>query len=220
MPNNFCMKASLPPDESARLEALRDYAVLDTPPEPDFDDIATLAAQICDMPIALITLIDENRQWFKAKVGLEDEATPREVAFCAHAINRPRELLVVNDATKDVRFADNPFVTEKNGIRFYAGAPLVTPGGHALGTLCVVDRKPREISAGQREALTVLSRHVMTQLQLRRQLRERERIEQALRTSEERFREMAENVGDLFYNFDPVQGRLLYATPVYEKIWG
>ncbi len=166
------MKAPLPPDESARMRALRDYAVLDTPPEPDFDDIATLAAQICDMPIALITLIDGERQWFKAKVGMDLSETPREVAFCAHAINRPRELLVVNDATKDERFADNPYVTEENGIRFYAGAPLVTPGGHALGTLCVVDRKPRELSAGQREALAVLSRHVMTQLQLRRQNRE------------------------------------------------
>lgn len=206
------MKAPLPPDESARMRALRDYAVLDTPPEPDFDDIATLAAQICDMPIALITLIDGERQWFKAKVGMDLSETPREVAFCAHAINRPRELLVVNDATKDERFADNPYVTEENGIRFYAGAPLVTPGGHALGTLCVVDRKPRELSAGQREALAVLSRHVMTQLQLRRQLRERQRIEQALAVSEERWQFALEGSDQGVWDWD-VPSNAVYFSP-------
>ncbi|HRJ47817.1 MAG TPA: PAS domain-containing protein, partial [Opitutaceae bacterium] len=206
------MKAPLPPDESARLAAVRDYAVLDTPPEADFDSIATLAAQICDMPIALITLIDGERQWFKAKVGIEIESTPREVAFCAHAINRPRELLVVNDATKDPRFADNPYVTEANGIRFYAGAPLVTPGGHALGTLCVVDRKPREISAGQREALAVLSRHVMTQLQLRRQLRERQRIERALAVSEERWQFALEGSDQGVWDWD-VPSQTVYFSP-------
>jgi len=185
------MKAPLPADEDKRQQALQEYAILDTPPERDFDEIAELAAQICGVPVALISLVDKDRQWFKSKVGLEVDQTPREYAFCAHVINRPNELLVVTDATKDQRFADNPFVTEPNGIRFYAGAPLVTPSGYALGTLCVFDRVPRDLEPAQRRALEVLSRHVMTQLRLRRQLKYQEQIERELRESENEQRELS-----------------------------
>lgn len=181
------MKATLLPDEPQRLESLRQYAVLDTPAEAAFDDLTELAAHICEAPIALISLIDENRQWFKSKVGLEASETSRDVAFCAHAIHQP-DLFIVPDATLDERFADNPLVTGEPRIRFYAGAPLLTPDGHALGTLCVIDYQPRELRPDQQRALRVLSRNVMGQLELRRRaletaslLAERDEILAALR---------------------------------------
>jgi anti-sigma regulatory factor (Ser/Thr protein kinase) len=158
-------------DEAARLEALRAYRILDTDPEEAFDDLALLASRICGTPIAAITLIDEDRQWFKARVGLAVGETPREIAFCNAAIRQP-DLFVVPDALADARFRDNPFVTAEPHIRFYTGAPLVTPEGHALGTLCVVDRKPRILTEDQIEALEALRRQVMAQLELRRNLAE------------------------------------------------
>jgi diguanylate cyclase (GGDEF)-like protein len=158
----------LPADEGARLKALEGYAILDTLPEPAYDDISRLAAHVCGTPIALVSLVDRNRQWFKARVGLDVPETPRDVAFCAHALLEPDEVLVVPDAGKDARFADNPLVTAGPKIRFYAGAPLVTSEGHPLGTLCVIDRTPRALTAEQMEALRALSRQVMAQLELRR----------------------------------------------------
>ena len=159
--------APLPADEAVRLAALRRYRVLDSPPDAEFDDLVLLAAQICGAPIALITLVDEHRQWFKARLGIELTETPRSVAFCAHALNEP-DLLTVPDAALDIRFADNPLVTSEPHIRFYAGAPLVTPEGQALGTLCVIDRQPRQLTQEQQLALRVLGRQAMALLERRR----------------------------------------------------
>ena len=162
--------------ETDRLAALRRYRILDTEPEQRFDDLALLASHICGTPMALITLVDEHRQWFKARVGVSVAETSRAISFCTHAIQE-RDLFVVCDATTDERFRDNPQVTGDSHIRFYAGAPLVTPDGHALGTLCVVDRTPRTLSLEQVQALDALRRQVESQLELRLNLYE---LEQAL----------------------------------------
>ncbi|HVK70851.1 MAG TPA: GAF domain-containing sensor histidine kinase [Polyangium sp.] len=162
------MKAApLPGDEIERLAALSDAAILDTPPEPAFDDLTHLAASICGTPIALVSLIDRERQWFKARVGLDASETPREVAFCAHAI-LGQELFLVPDAYDDERFADNPLVTGAPNVRFYAGAPLATSDGHNVGTLCVIDHGPRQLDEAQRSALSALARQVAAQIDLRR----------------------------------------------------
>lgn len=158
-------------DEQDRLAALRSYRILDTAPEKAFDDLVRLASQICGTPIALITLIDAERQWFKSRVGVSVQETSRDIAFCAHAI-RQTELFIIPDATQDERFRDNPFVMSEPKIRFYTGAPLITAEGHALGTLCVIDRRPRLLDAWQLEALDALRRQVVAQLELRRNLHE------------------------------------------------
>ena len=263
------MKAPLPPNEGERLAVLRQYRVLDTPPEPAFDDLAQLAAGICQTPVALVSLVDETRQWFKSKIGLAAAETPRNEAFCAHAILDKDTVLEVPDAVNDPRFADNSLVLADSAVRFYAGAPLVTPDGHPLGTLCVMDYVPRHLTAEQLAALRCLSRQVVAQLELRRQAREladevRERrhtetlfkaqldqiyeskhqadrlLELAeksrhsllsvlederraaknLRESEERFRQLAENINEVFWITNPAMTELLYVSPAYEKIWG
>jgi GAF domain-containing protein len=160
--------APLYPDEAARLAVLRGYDVLDTPAEPAFDDIAFLASHICGTPMAMVSLVDEGRQWFKAKVGIALDETSRDVAFCPHAILEPGEIFVVPDALGDPRFATNPFVRGEPWVRFYAGAPLVSPDGMPLGTLCVFDSDPRPLSAEQARALGALSREVVVHLELRR----------------------------------------------------
>lgn len=136
-------RASLPQNEEERLRALRDLALLDSLPEEAYGDIVQLAASICGTPIALITLIDESRQWFKARIGVDIQETPRDAAFCAHAILDQNSTMIVPDAGADPRFRDNPLVLEDPHIRFYAGSPIVTSAGHALGALCVIDREPR-----------------------------------------------------------------------------
>ncbi len=161
------MKAKVPSQEAARLEALRQYSILDTPTEQAYDDITALAAFICDVPIALVSLVDADRQWFKSSVGLEVRETSRDVSFCAHAILGDR-ILIVGDTLKDERFADNPFVACAPKIRFYAGVPLVTPEKQIIGTLCVVDHQPRALSKRQQESLESLSRQVVTLLELQR----------------------------------------------------
>lgn len=161
------MKAALPPNEDARLLALYRLDVLDTPREQNFDDIAQLAMSVCDVPIAVVSLVDRDRQWFKSCLGLDATETPRDVAFCAHAILTPQETLIVENATLDPRFADNPLVTDAPYIRFYAGAPLIAKNGEALGTLCVVDYQPRQLNELQQTTLKLLSRQVIQLLQLR-----------------------------------------------------
>ena len=160
-----------PQNETDRLRALRSYKILDTKPEERFDELTQLAAIICGVPISLITLIDADRQWFKSKVGLEISETPRAQAFCTHAIMQP-QMFEVPDAAEDARFAANPLVTGNPNIRFYAGAPLATSDGHLLGTMCVLDRKPRTLSAEQKTALEILGRQVVANMELRSNLRE------------------------------------------------
>lgn len=161
------MKAELPVNEVLRLKALHDLAILDSPREQSFDDVALVAMHVCDVPIAVISLIDKDRQWFKSCLGLDATESSRDLAFCAHAILSPDTILVVEDATKDERFCDNDYVAGEPHIRFYAGAPLVTENGMALGTLCVVDYKPRTLSGEQLNVLKALSRQVIQLLRLR-----------------------------------------------------
>lgn len=159
--------AEKPVNELERIKALRAYAILDTPADRHFDDLVVVASYICETPIAMVSLVDTDRQWFKAKVGLEIEQTSRDVAFCGHAILEDT-ILEVPDATVDPRFAENALVTGDPGIRFYAGVPLITSDNFALGTLCVVDRQPRELNDAQREALTALARPVVAMIEAHR----------------------------------------------------
>lgn len=149
------------------MQELKRLLVLDSPEEAAYDEIVRLAATMAGAPIALISLIDEHRQWFKARVGLQVQETPKEQAFCAVAIERPEETMIVRDALEDPRFASNPLVTDDPGIRFYAGAPLVTSSGHALGTICVIDTQPRDIAPEQLEQLKFLAQQVITLLEAR-----------------------------------------------------
>ena len=166
--------AERPGDEAERLRALLGYGILDTPREADYDDLVVLASTICGAPTSLITLIDDDRQWFKAHITPVGDAfpreSPREISFCAHAILRPDELTVVDDLVEDERFADNPLVAGGAGVRFYAAAPLVAQG-HAVGTICVADTEPRHgLTDEQQRALKALGRQVVAQLELRRSL--------------------------------------------------
>jgi hypothetical protein len=164
------VKAPQPDNESTRMATLQSLEILDTLPEQTYDDITYLASQLVDAPIALITLVDADRQWFKSCLGLDVQETPRDHAFCAHAILDPKSLLVVPNATEDRRFADNPLVTGPPHIRFYAGAPLVYSDGSALGTLCVIDSEPHAITPLQKQSLRVLARQVVAQMELRKTL--------------------------------------------------
>lgn len=163
------MAAPGAPNESERLAALRATRLLDSPAEQAFDDIAALAAVICDTPISLVSLVDEHRQWFKARVGLDVAETSRDLSFCAHAILQPDELFLVPDAQHDPRFHTNQLVVGEPHIGFYAGMPLVTPDGYSLGTLCVIDRRPRQLTPVQMESLRRLARQLGAQLELRQQ---------------------------------------------------
>jgi signal transduction histidine kinase len=176
------MKAAPPhPQEEARLAALDTLEILDTLPEARFDDLTRLASHLCGTPIALVSLVDHYRQWFKSRIGLETPETPRDFAFCAHAI-LGEQLFVVEDAHADERFHDNPLVTGGPHLRFYAGIPIKGASGHPLGTLCVIDHQPRQLTPSQAEALAVLGRQVEAQLLLRLRVRELERREEELRS--------------------------------------
>jgi HD-GYP domain-containing protein (c-di-GMP phosphodiesterase class II) len=161
----------IPSNETERLAALRSYEVLDTSPEEEFDSLTRLAGHICGTPMALVTLVDSARQWFKSKTGIESSETPRDVAFCSHTILQS-EPLVVPNALEDPRFATNPLVTSDPNIRFYCGVSLRNEAGFGLGSLCVIDREPRHLNPEQVEALKVLGRQVMAQLELKRAMRE------------------------------------------------
>lgn len=165
------MSAPTPSNEVLRLKTLLTYKILDTNPQARFDDLANLAAAICETPISTITFVDERRQWFKARVGMPKTEGPREDAICAHALMSP-EMFIVPDTLEDQRFAENPAVLGAPHIRFYAGKPLMAPNGAALGTLCVIDRKPRELTPLQLESLRVLGQQVMDQLELEKNLAE------------------------------------------------
>lgn len=175
-------------NESARIAALDRYAILDTEPEQSFDDLVILASHICKTPLASLTLVDDHRQWFKSAVGVQVRETPREISFCARAIEQP-DLFIIPDTLQDARFKDNPMVTGEPNIRFYAGAPLVNEDGFALGTLCVADREPRELDEDQKVALTSLSHLALRQMELRTHL---QMLKDALndRTREEHAREL------------------------------
>lgn len=182
------MAAPMPTVEAARIAALNRYAILDSEPEEAFDDLVLLTAHVCKTPIALLSLVDDHRQWFKAAVGVQIKETPREISVCSHAIQQS-ELFIVPDMLEDARFRDNPLVTGEPRIRFYAGAPLVNEDGFALGTLCVVDREPRELDNEQKDALKALGRLTLRQMELRKNL---QMLKEALndRTREEHGREV------------------------------
>jgi PAS domain S-box-containing protein len=212
------MTVDVPANEAARLEALRRYDILDTPPERAFDDLTRLAAHICGTPIALVSLVDAERQWFKSKVGLATAETPRDVAFCAHTILHDAPL-IVPDAQADQRFASNPLVTAAPGIRFYAGVPLQTPDGFALGTLCVIDRVPRHLSAQQTEALSALARAAAAQLELRRRVAALERNVAEHRASEARIAAVINTVADGVVTIDS-RGIIEFVNPAAERLFG
>lgn len=171
------------PHEAERLYALRDYGVLDTAPEAAFDDLVAIAARVCGVPISLVSFVDQDRQWWKAHLGIAETEAMRTGSFCSTAIEQAGDFLVVPDATRDRRFASSPLVTGQHGIRFYAGALLRTPAGHPIGTLCVMDREPRTLHNHQLDTLRALGRQVMAQLELRRAL-------VAVRASEDRYRQV------------------------------
>lgn len=178
-----------PNNEAARVAVLHGYDILDTLPEPSYDDIVLLASQICRAPIAAVSFIDSERQWFKAQTGITLASSPRELSFCAHTI-MDSDLLVIPNALEDVRFANNPLVKQSPHIRFYAGAPLTTERGEALGTLCVIDCVERTLSEAQANALRSLSRQVMAQLELRQLLEKQIRTQRRLEISQSQLKEV------------------------------
>lgn len=168
--------AAFPDNEIERIRKLEELKILDTLEEQAYDDLTLLAAQICDTPIALVSLVDRDRQWFKSHHGLDARETPRDIAFCSHAILSD-DIFVIDDASKDERFHDNPLATDKPNVIFYAGVPLVMNDKLRLGTLCVIDNKPRSISEDQKTALKALARQVVSQLELRLRVRELETLD-------------------------------------------
>jgi GAF domain-containing protein len=167
-------------DEKARVAALDAYSIMDTLPEQLYDDVTALASLVCGTPISLVSLVDTDRQWFKSTVGTDMKETPRSVSFCAHTLSTARTL-IVKDAQLDPRFMDNPAVTGAPGIRFYAGAPIVEPSGHVLGTVCVIDTEPRTLSPIQTAALEALARHTMALMEMRRTIAEYAAASQTVR---------------------------------------
>ncbi|MDF4204238.1 GAF domain-containing sensor histidine kinase [Maribacter sp. SA7] len=182
----------IPINEQQRIEALNSFNVLDTVEEKEYDAITRIAAEICNTPMALVSLVDEKRQWFKSHYGIDATETPRDLAFCAHAINTPDSILLVNDAKKDERFFDNPLVTSGPSVQFYAGAPLNTKEGESIGTLCVIDTQPRqEFTVNQQASLKDLANQVMAQLELRRQNIQQKVINEELRIKNNQLKQIS-----------------------------
>lgn len=171
--------ADIPEDEQQRLEALNSYHILDTETEKEFDDLVQLAADICETPIALISLVDPKRQWFKASVGLDAKETSRDIAFCSHAILQ-KDILEVEDTFLDSRFIDNPLVLDAPNIRFYAGAQLTTPEGFKLGTLCAISDKPKKLTDKQRSSLKIIASEVIARMELHKKLRQLESTQEQI----------------------------------------
>lgn len=179
------IRPTIPANEALRQRALDEYDILDTLSEKEFDDITLIAAQICDTPVALISLVDRDRQWFKSKIGVEGTETHRDVAFCAHAINNPSQIFEVQNADLDERFFDNPLVTGEAQVKYYAGAPLLTEDGYAIGNLCVIDHKARVLNEMQHETLSALSRQVVAQLELKKKIKQLEKVTEELKLKNE-----------------------------------
>lgn len=204
------MKALLLANEAERLQALRKYKILDTATEQVYDDIVFLAALVCEAPIALISLVDEDRQWFKARIGLAATQTPLETSFCSHAILEPDDVFIVSDASLDSRFSNAAWVISEPHVRFYAGVAMVTREGHALGALCVLDRVPRELASTQKEALRVLARQAAAQVESSYQVT-------ALQESEMRFKGFMDN-SPVLATLKNEEGRYIYVNqPFLEK---
>ena len=204
--------------ESARVQALKRYGILDTDQEQLYDDFTRLAAQICDTPISLISLVDEDRQWFKSKFGITIDQTPKEYAFCSHAIPHPNELLVVNNALEDERFAGSPLVTGEPHIRSYAGAPLVTAEGYAIGTLCVIDQKPRDLTQEQLSALRILARQIVTQLDAQMNVKLLNEIALQLEAEQEETQLILDSVPAYVFFKDTQNNILRVNKPVAESL--
>lgn len=210
--------APLPTNEIERLVALSRYDILDSLPETEYDDLTLLASQICGVPIALVSLVDSQRQWFKSRQGIDLRESPRELSFCAHAIH-DEAIFEVPDATLDARFSDNVLVTGEQHVRFYAGAPLITPDGLALGTLCVIGQQPHALTPSQRAALEALARQVVTLLELRRSLARLEASNRELKASREEFRVFMDNSPIVAFSKD-AQGRMIYGNKTWETTFG
>ena len=218
-------EVNVPPNEAARLVALREYRILDSPPEQAIEDLARLAAQICATPVSLVSFVDAERVWLKARVGFESPELPRRESLCADAILSPHRFLIP-DLAADPRYAKHPAVTGPAGFRFYAGVPLVVAGGYALGVLCVLDRYPRNLTPAQVEGLEILARQVITHLELRRNLcrleqsvADHERAQEALGLAETRYRSIFENVAEGIFQ-TTAEGHYLAANPMLANIYG
>ena len=221
------MQSALPPpNEAARLQALRDLDVLDSGPEEEFDALIKVASLVCGVPISLISLVDTERQWFKANIGLPGVTeTPRDVAFCAHAI-LDDGLFEVPDASQDARFFDNPLVVSQPDIRFYAGEPITLSDGSRIGTLCVIDRQPRQLNSMQRDVLHMLALAAAQALEGRRAIRARHAIEEelqqeqlALNEAQERVRLANESGGIGIWDINLETGVLLWDAQKLPTLW-
>jgi len=204
--------------DAVRLHTLASYQILDTAPEQEFDDLTELASFICGTPIAVVSLVDADRQWFKSRIGLDVEETPREIAFCATAILDHKPLVVPN-ASQDLRFANNPLVTGELSVRFYAGVPLVAPDGSALGTLCVIDHKPRDLTRHQLDALQKLARQAMTRLELRRTMLTMQHTQEQIRISEEQLSLAVQAGGIGFWDWD-MRANTVTMSMLHEELLG